>query len=212
MAAPTSRLRPSLPGLLASGLLALALAWFGAGAARAQTAAPEVTFMQLEAGDDGVFLATNVRFELPPVVEDALRKGIAMYFVAHADVYRSRWYWTDKKVASATRHYRLAYQPLTRRWRLNVGSEAQDGGGGLGVTLNQNFDSLSDALAVMQRTSHWKIADVGDVEPEVTHRLVFQFRLDISQLPRPFQIGAVGSPDWNVSVTRSSNLNVERAR
>ena len=44
-----------------------------------------------------------VRFELPAVVEDALLKGIALFFVVEADIYRDRWYWTDPRVASAAR-------------------------------------------------------------------------------------------------------------
>ena len=41
-----------------------------------------------------------------------LLRGVPLYFVWQADVYRKRWYWTDKRVASAVRTLRLAYQPL----------------------------------------------------------------------------------------------------
>ena len=40
----------------------------------------------------------------------------------------------------------------------------------------------------------------------------FRFRLDISQLPRPFQIGAVGRSDWNLLVSRSQRLGAEPAK
>jgi hypothetical protein len=59
--------------------------------------ATDITQMRLERTEEGVFLSANVRFELPGVVEDALLKGISMYFVAEADVLRDRWYWYDKK-------------------------------------------------------------------------------------------------------------------
>jgi hypothetical protein len=192
-----------------AGLLAAFLVLALPGTALAQLVEPEVTFLQLESADDGVFLAATVRFDLPPVVEDALTKGIAMYFVAEADVYRSRWYWYDKRVASAARHMRLAYQPLTRRWRLNVASGVI-AHAGLGVTLNQNFDSLFEALSAMQRISHWKIAEVEDFETDVPHNVDFRFRLDVSQLPRPFQIGAVGQADWNIVARKTVRLTVER--
>jgi len=40
----------------------------------------------------------------------------------------------------------------------------------------------------------------------------FRFRLDISQLPRPFQIGAVGRSGWNLLVSRSQRLGAEPAK
>lgn len=191
---------------LAALLWCLGLLLGAAGAARAASA--EVTQLQLERGEDGVFLSATVRFELPAIVEDALLKGIPMYFVAEAELFRDRWYWYDKKVASAVRHMRLAYQPLTRRWRLNVSPEPI-GNVGLGVTLNQNFDSLPDAMAAVQRLSRWKIAEPAEVEPDVRYNADFRFRLDVSQLPRPFQIGAVGQSDWSLSASRNQRLAVE---
>ena len=44
----------------------------------------EVTQLRVERTDEGVLLSATVRFELPPVVEDALAKGIPMFFVAEA--------------------------------------------------------------------------------------------------------------------------------
>lgn len=179
--------------------------------AQAQPAQVDVDALRLERTEEGVFLSATVRFELPALVEDALLKGIPMYFVAETELYRDRWYWYDKKVATAERHLRLAYQPLTRRWRLNV-SPRPIGNAGLGVTLTQNFESLPDALASLQRISHWKIAEAADVEPDSRHNVDFRFRLDVSQLPRPFQIGAVGQTSWNISVSRNQRMVVESAR
>jgi hypothetical protein len=34
----------------------------------------------------------------------------------------------------------------------------------------------------------------------------------VSQLPRPFQIGAVGHADWNISAARTQRLAVEAGR
>jgi len=167
--------------------------------------------MQLDWSDGGVFLTANLKFDLSPPVEDALRKGIPMYFVAEAELFRDRWYWTDQKLSSEARHMRLSFQPLTRRWRLNV-SPTPIGNSGLGVTLSQSFDSLPDALASLQRFARWKIADVAEVtevDPEARLHVEFSFRLDVSQLPRPFQIGAVGHSDWSLSVSRSLRLAFE---
>ena len=109
----------------------------------------EVTQLRLERNADGIELYANVRLDLPAAVEDALGKGVAMVFLAEADVVRHRWYWTDKKIASAQRHMRLAYQPLTRRSRLNVASGPMSPNS-LGLALNLNFDSLEEAMARIQ--------------------------------------------------------------
>ena len=178
--------------------------------ARAQNTAVDVQQIQLEWTEAGVFLTANLKFELSAPVEDALRKGIPMYFVADAELYRDRWYWTDQKLASETRHMRLAFQPLTRRWRLNV-APTPISTSGLGVTLNQSFDNLQDALASVQRFARWKIGELPDIEPDAKLHVEFSFRLDVSQLPRPFQIGAVGQSDWNLAVNRSLRLVFEGA-
>ena len=174
--------------------------------------ASELTQFNVERGDDGVYLSTVVRFDLPAVVEDALLKGIPMFFVAEADIYLSRWYWADKRVANATRTIRLAYQPLTRRWRVNIVSGLINNSAGLRATLNQNYDTLPEALSAVQRLSRWRIADNSEVEPDVTHKLEFSFSLDLSQLPRPFQIGVAGQKDWTISAQQNERLLLSAAR
>lgn len=199
--------KKALLSLLAA-LVAAFLA-FGMGRAMAAETVVDASQMRLEKGEDGIYLSGNVSFELPLLVEEALLKGIPMYFVAEAELYRDRWYWYDRKVATATRHMRLAYQPLTGRWRLNV-SPSVIRNAGLGVTLNQNFESLGDALAAVQRITRWKIADVSEYEADAKHNIDFRFRLDVSQLPRPFQIGSIGQSEWNISVQR--NLRLENGK
>lgn len=194
---------------LAAWLLGLALLLGLAAPAVAQSLQAEVTQLRVERTDEGFVLSANTRFDLPTPVEDALAKGIPMFFVAEAVLLQDRWYWYDKRLATAARHMRLSYQPLTRRWRLQV-SAAPIGSSGL--ALGQIFESREEALAAVQRISHWKIAEPGEFDPEARHSVEFRFRLDVSQLPRPFQIGAVGQADWNVSASRSVRLAADAAR
>ena len=174
--------------------------------------AAELTQFNVERVDDGVYLSAIVRFDLPTVVEDALLKGIPMFFVAEADIYLNRWYWADKRVASATRTIRLSYQPLTRRWRVNIVSGLINNSAGLRATLNQNYDTLPEALSAVQRLSRWRIADNTEVELDVAHKLEFSFSLDLSQLPRPFQIGVAGQRDWTISAQHNERLLLGAAR
>lgn len=174
-------------------------------AASDEVDAKNTPLLSVTRADNAIFLAASFDFELPAVVEDALLKGIPIYFVAQADLLRERWYWSNKKIATVQRRMRLAYHPLTRRWRLNLGSgdmtEATQG-----LSLGQNFDSLADVMASLRRISRWKVADASDVDPGSAHVLEFRFALDTSQLPRPLQIGTVGQSDWSVVLTASQVL------
>jgi hypothetical protein len=174
--------------------------------------ATEITQFQVERVEEGLALSTQLQFELPPVVEDALLKGIPLFFVLEADTYRDRWYWADQRVASSARTMRLAYQPLTRRWRVNVASGVISNSGGLRATLNQNYDSLSEALNGIQRLARWKFADNAELSPDGVYRLEFSFRLDLSQLPRPFQIGVAGQSDWAIAVQFKERIRPELLR
>lgn len=187
--------RPDLVALLLGAWL---LAWLPQ-PARAEPTVAEVAPLRLERSPDGLLLSATVDFKLPATVEDALLKGVPVIFVAEADVLRERWYWTDKKVASAARHMRLSYHPLTRRWRLALSSEAI--ADGAGVALNLNFDALEEALASIKRLTNWRIADWAALDADARHQLEFRFRLDVAQLPRPMQIGVLGQSDWNISIT-----------
>lgn len=187
---------------------ALLLAWVvlcPSQATAGAVATPEVGELRVDRAEDGLYLSASLQFSLPELAEDALYKGIPMFFVAEAQVLRDRWYWSDRQVAEATRYLRLSYQPLTRRWRLNV-SAVPFTNSGLGVMLGQNFDDFSEALSAIQRISRWKIAESDEIEADAAHTVNFRFRLDMSQLPRPFQIGAVGRSGWSLLVARSQRL------
>lgn len=184
--------------------------WLAVPVAWAQGHGGEVNELQLQRQPEGLYLTAALQLELPEVVQDALYKGIAMHFTAEAEVLRQRWYWTDKVMARATRYMRLSYQPLTRRWRL-AQSPVPFAATGLGVSLGQNFDDLSEALATMQRITRWKIVEEGVLDEDMAYVVNFAFRLDMSQLPRPLQIGAVGGSSWNVALSRSLPLPAAEA-
>jgi hypothetical protein len=203
----TARLRKALDRALCSVLACCALLL--ALPAVAQGPQAEITQLALERTDEGVLLSASVTFEVPAIIEDALAKGIPMFFVAEAVLFRDRWYWYDKEVAAAARHMRLSYQPLTRRWRLVVSPTPI---GNSGLALGQTFETREEAWSAVQRISHWKIAESSAVDPDQAYNVDFRFRLDVSQLPRPFQIGALGHADWNITALRNQRLGFENAK
>jgi len=190
--------------VLGAWLLVASSAW-------AQNSVAELTELRAERREAALYLTAQLKLELAAAVEDALMKGFAVHFVAEAEVMRDRWYWYDRKIGTATRYYRLAFQPLTRRWRLNVSHEPISGAG-LAGSISQNFETLPEALNVIRRQSGWKVADMADLDLEARQYIAYRFRLDISQLPRPFQIAAGSQAEWTLVVAKQMRLTTDMVR
>jgi hypothetical protein len=148
----------------------------------------DITNPQISAGDDGYVLSADFKFELNPRLEEAVTRGVVLYFVADFELSRARWYWLDEKLAARSQTYRLSYHALTRQYRLSTGG------------LHQSFPSLSEATQVLSRLRNWTVADKNEksVRPGDTYEASLRMRLDVTQLPRPFQISALGNKDWSL--------------
>lgn len=181
--------RPARRAALAfagAGLLVAMLApWRAARADGVSVAQAEL--VRVDNGEPGVALGAQFEFDLPPVLEDAVNRGIALYFVIEFEVYRQRWYWFDRKLIDTALTYRLTYSPLTRQYRLARGA------------LAQPFESLGEALATLKRVRGWRVADAAQLADSGSLRAYVRLRLDTSQLPKPFQVNALTSRDWSLS-------------
>ena len=195
---------------------ALCIAWLAALClttltARAAEPAVELQNLKIEQSEGAVYASMQWNFQLPAPLEDALYKGVALYFVADIEVTRERWYFYDKKLLSAQRHMRLSFLPLTRRWRVNVASQPFSSAG-LGMSLGQSYDNLDDALQSIRRIAQWNIGNASDLEPEAKQNIAISFKLDLTQLPRPMQIGAAGQNDWNIAWNKTQRLVLETGK
>jgi hypothetical protein len=165
----------------------------------------ELQGLKIERIEQGVYLTANLQFEMPTLLEDAMLKGVSLYFVTEVDIVRERWYFYDKNVAHIERHVRLSYMPLTRRWRVSV-SPQPFSAGGLGMNMGQSYDSLEDALVSVRRLVQWRVANATDLDADSKQNIELSFRLDLTQLPRPLQMGAAGQSDWNINLNRKQRL------
>ncbi|MGQ0710570.1 MAG: DUF4390 domain-containing protein [Rhodoferax sp.] len=191
-------------------LLRWALGLGVAALALAQVTAPvEIAQWKAEQSDDALLVSAQVRFDLPSAVEDALQKGIPLTFTVEAEVYRERWYWFDRRISAALRSYRVVYQPLSRRWRVTVAGSGA-GASAPALSMNQGFESLSEAMAHVKRVAGWRVADAAQMEEGVQYRVELRYRLDVSQLALPMQIGTLGQSDWNLTTSASQVLRWER--
>lgn len=181
---------------------------YPAAPASALSQRPSVGALELRRQGDALELSTRLRFDLPESVRDALYKGLSVIFTAEAVIYRERWWWLDARVSRAQRQWRLVYQPLSQRWRLSLGTAPSAKAGN--AALAQFFDSLDEALAVIQHVAQWRVADGSALDAGDTHRIEFHFHLDTDKLPRPLQIGALGDEDWELDLNRQRTFSLER--
>jgi hypothetical protein len=180
---------------LQRGLCAL-VAWVLAlSALTAQAQGVELLTLQAMRAEGAVNLEFSARVALPRAVDDALQKGVPLYFVAEATLLRNRWYWRDERVARLSRSWRLAFQPLTGAWRVSLGG------------LHQTYASLDEALAAVSRSGGWKLVDADRLERDGSYYVEFSYRLDSSQLPGPMQFGLGGGGDWAVGVSRTLRID-----
>ena len=168
----------------------------------------QVKTFQLERTADGIYVSAQLQIELTPTVEEALLKGIPIFFVAQSEVLQARWYWYDRKLASVQRTMRLSYQPLTQRWRLSVAQGAPTESN-QSQAMGQHFDSLDEALLAMRRITRWRVADAIPHESDGRLDVVFSFELDLDKLPRPFQLGNVGLSDWIIAARVKATVPAE---
>ena len=164
-------------------LFALALSLLAAPAVHAEGI--DVRHAALVAGDEGYSLEADFEIALNTTLEDALNKGVPLHFLLEFEVIRPRWYWLNEKVLNTQQQYRLSYNALTRQYRLGVGA------------LYQNFGALSEALDFLSRVRRRQVLEPGVLAKGATYTAGVRMRLDVSQLPKPFQLNALASRDWN---------------
>ncbi len=141
----------------------------------------------LSAGDDGYTLAADFNINLNARLDEAIARGITLYFVVDFELSRSRWYWLDEQVISRSQTYQLSYHALTRQYRLSSGA------------LHQSFASLDDAQRILSRLRNWQVLDKGSIKVDQTYLAAVRMRLDLSQMPKTFQVNALANRDWNLS-------------
>jgi hypothetical protein len=169
--------------LLVQLLLALALCW----SAQTRAEGIEIRHISLEANDEGYILDADFDIDLNPRLEDAINKGVALYFEVEFELTRKRWYWFDEHPVNRQLTLRLSYHALTRQYRISRGA------------LHQSFSSLTDALRVLSRVRSWRVMERGEVGAGTDYEAALRMSLDVTQLPKPFQVSALTNRDWNLA-------------
>ena len=147
----------------------------------------EVRAADLAASDEGIVFNGDFEFELSPRLEDALAKGVPLYFLVEFEASRPRWYWFDDRIGSATLTLRLSFHALTRTYRLSTGA------------LHRSYPTLADALNALTRIREWLVLPRGTLRPDTAYHAYVRMRLDTAQLPKPFQVSALANREWTLA-------------
>ena len=138
------------------------------------------------AEDGSTVLNAEFAIDLGPRLEEAVSRGVPLYFNLEFELTRPRWWWSNESTISKNTQYRLSYTALTRQYRLTVGN------------LHRNFSTLDEALRVMSRLVDIPVADRGALKMGETYDAGMRLSLDRSQLPKPLQVDAIANKDWQV--------------
>ena len=147
----------------------------------------KIKSFELERADNDWLLNATFQIELSPGLEDAVQKGVVLYFQTEFDLTRSRWYWFDEKSALVQRQTRLSYQPLTQQYRI-----ASEG-------FSFSAKTISEALQAVGSIGGWRVIDNSQLDSSRPYTAALRMTLDLSKLPKPFQVNALNNRDWNVS-------------
>jgi hypothetical protein len=146
----------------------------------------EIREARLEQNEDGLALSADFAFDFNARLEQAVTNGVPLYFVVEFELTQPRWYWFDEKTATKRLQTRLSYHALSRHYRLSTG------------LLQQNYASLGEALAVLRRIRGWQVLERAAPLADNTYQAAVRMRLDLTLLPKPFQVNALTSREWHL--------------
>ncbi len=147
----------------------------------------DVLDASLESVDDTYTLNAHFDFELSPRLEEAINKGLPLYFVIEFELTRPRWYWFDEKTAIQTQTIRISYHALTRQYRISTGR------------LHQGFATLGEAVSILKSVRNWVVLQKAQVQRGQSYQAGVRMRLDVTQLPKPFQVNALTNREWTLA-------------
>ncbi len=133
-------------------------------------------------------LTTTQSFDLSDNLKDTLHRGIPLYFKTEIELTSRQLLWFDMTALSKTRTTRLSYNVLTRQYSVYISG-----------SLQRSYRSLNSAISAIRYQPSWAFAYISELSDDETYEVAVKISLDVSQLPKPFQINALNSRDWGLA-------------
>lgn len=164
------------------------LLWMGLSAPTfAASEGIQIKSAELKQVDDIYYLYAQMNINLGPTLDEAIKKGVSLYFITEFNFDRPRWYWLNEDLARITRTTRLSYNALLRQYFVS------------GVNVHaRSVDKLEEALAILGEINGWQVIPRDQLSKRESYRATLSMRLDTSQLPKPLQINAIATGRWDL--------------
>ncbi len=169
-----------------AGLAAVAAAGALGASAPARADVIDVKSAELRADEDDYVLNAEFDLALNATLEEALQRGVPLYFVLEIEIARPRWWWFAEKVLTSTTNYRIAWNALTQQYRVSSGLFAQ------------TLYSLEEVERFLSRVTSRPVARRDQLQKGARYEAALRLRLDVAQLPKPFQVDALASREWSL--------------
>jgi len=155
----------------------------------AQAAGHGMDFRYHEVVPIDLLYVVNASIDMPPNprLQEMVDSGLSIPFQAEFVLTHARWYWLDETVVERTMNFRLSYHALTRQYRLAIGS------------IHRSFASFDEALRAMLTLRNWAVLDRSRLFDGESYDAALRLRLDTGQLPKPFQVAALGNRDLDLT-------------
>ena len=131
-------------------------------------------------------LSGNVNVSLSLALVAAIERGVTLQFESVFRAQRRRFFWLRETVYEHRRVALLTFHPITRFFRVRLDGSAP-----------QTFVDLTEALRHCLVVRGWQVATAAQVFEGLD--LSLRLRLDKTALPKPLQISAFTTSDWNLS-------------
>lgn len=141
----------------------------------------------LAAVEQGYEISVDSEIILNATLEQALEKGIVLYFVTKFSLVDSRWYWLNEEVVRGKLRVGLRYYALTRQYHLNH------------PPFSHSFNTLKEALQALGQVRDYPLTVKSELKQDNDYIATLRIWLDLTRMPKPFQVEALGSSQWNLS-------------
>lgn len=155
--------------------------------AAAQAVGIQINSVNLTAVEKGYEIDMDSEITLNETLEQALEKGIVLHFVTKFSLFDARWYKLNDEVARSKFVVGLRYYALTRQYHLNH------------PVFSQNYYSLKEALQALGRIRDLPLTVKSELKPDADYVASVRIWLDLTRMPKPFQVETIGSSRWDLS-------------
>lgn len=171
--------------LARSGLVCLFFLFFGS-LAWADASEIDIKTAELVSVNDAYALNADFEIRFSREVEEALNKGVQLDFLVEFQIAIPSSWWFDDEVKSASTHITLGYHALSRQYLVNRNNH------------QYAFSTLQEAKEEISHIRNWQVVEKSLLKKDEEYYAALRMRLDQSRLPKPLQVDALGSKDWNM--------------